>query len=99
MRGHDFEPKLNIVSGGPTKSELWMQMHADVSNIPISFTKVGEGPVLGAAMLAAVGAGMVPRPPDRRGGMVHTERTIEPDPERHEEYQFYVDRYEERYER
>jgi sugar (pentulose or hexulose) kinase len=29
--------------------------------------------------------------------MVHTERTIEPDPERHEEYSFYVDRYIETY--
>jgi hypothetical protein len=25
--------------------------------------------------------------------MVHTERTIEPDPARHEEYQFWVERY------
>ena len=58
--------KLNVVSGGPTKSELWMQMHADVSNVPISFTKVGEGPVLGSAMLAAVGRGRLPRHPDRR---------------------------------
>ncbi|MGH3089416.1 MAG: FGGY-family carbohydrate kinase [Rubrobacteraceae bacterium] len=31
MRGHDFEPRINVVSGGPAKSELWMQMHADVS--------------------------------------------------------------------
>ena len=60
MRGHDFEPRLNVVSGGPTKSELWMQMHADVANIPISLTRVGEGPVLGSAMLAAVGAGIYP---------------------------------------
>ena len=31
--------------------------------------------------------------------MVHTERTLEPDPDRHEEYKFYVDRYTETYER
>ena len=55
MRGQDFEPKLNVVSGGPAKSDLWMQMHADVSNVPISFTRVSDGPVLGSAMLAAVG--------------------------------------------
>ena len=76
MRGHDFEPKLNVVSGGPTKSELWMQMHADVSNVPISFTKVAEGPVLGAAIAGAVGGGRyIPTCRRPRENMVHTERT------------------------
>jgi FGGY-family pentulose kinase len=93
MRGHDFQPRLNVVSGGPTKSDLWMQLHADVSNVPISFTRVAEGPVLGSAMLAAVGAGIYPDVQAAAEKMVHTERTIEPDPARHQEYQFWVERY------
>jgi FGGY-family pentulose kinase len=97
MRGQDFEPRLNVVSGGPAKSELWMQMHADVSNVPIAFTKVSEGPVLGSAILAAVGAGVYPDTRTAAEKMVHTADTIEPDPERHEEYRFYVDRYMETY--
>ncbi|MCA1730234.1 MAG: xylulose kinase [Actinobacteria bacterium] len=87
----------HVVSGGPAKSELWMQMHADVSNVPISLTKVSEGPVLGAAMLAAVGAGVYPDVQTAAEHMVHIERTIEPNSEAHEEYQFYVDRYVETY--
>ncbi len=97
MRGQDFEPRINVVSGGPANSELWMQMHADVSNVPISFTKVSEGPVLGSAMLAAVGAGIYADVQEAAEHMVHTERTIEPNPEAHEAYQFYVDRYVETY--
>ncbi|HEX2728767.1 MAG TPA: FGGY family carbohydrate kinase [Rubrobacteraceae bacterium] len=97
MRGHQFEPKLNVVSGGPAKSELWMQMHADVSNVPMSFTKVSEGPVLGAAMLAAVGAGIYPDIQTAAKNMVHTERTIEPNQEVHEAYKFYLERYIETY--
>ena len=97
MRRHDFEPRLNVVAGGPTKSELWMQMHADVSNIPILFTKVGEGPVLGSAMLAAIGAGIYPDVQTAAEHMVHTEDTMEPNQEAHEEYKFYVDRYVETY--
>ncbi len=97
MRGQDFEPRLNVVSGGPAKSELWMQMHADVSNVPIAFTKVSEGPVLGSAMLAAVGAGIYPDIQSAAEKMVHTADTIEPDSERHEEYRFYVERYLETY--
>jgi FGGY-family pentulose kinase len=97
MRGQDFEPKLNVVSGGPAKSDLWMQLHADVSNVPISFTRVSDGPVLGSAMLGAIGAGIYPDIPAAAENMVHTAHTIEPDSERHEEYRFYVDRYIEAY--
>jgi FGGY-family pentulose kinase len=97
MRGHDFEPRINVVSGGPAKSDLWMQMHADVSNVPIGFTRESEGPVLGSAMLAAVGASIYPDIQTASDNMVHTERTIEPNPEAHEAYQFYLDRYIETY--
>lgn len=97
MRGHDFEPRINVVSGGPAKSDLWMQMHADVSNVPIAFTKVSEGPVLGAAMLAGVGAGIYPDVQAASANMVHTERSIEPNPEAHEAYKFYMERYMETY--
>jgi sugar (pentulose or hexulose) kinase len=99
FRTHKFEPRLNVASGGPTKSELWMQIHADVSGVPISFNKVGDGPVLGSAMLGAVGAGVYPDIPTAVEHMVHTERILEPDPDRHEEYRFYVDRYIETYPR
>ena len=97
FRAHEFQPKQIMVSGGPTKSDLWMQMHCDVSNVPISFTRESEGPVLGSAMLAAVGAGIYPDIQAAAANMVHTERTIEPDEDRHEEYQFYLDRYQESY--
>ena len=97
MRGQDFEPRLNVVSGGPAKSDLWMQIHADVSNVPIAFAKVSEGPVLGSAMLAAVGAGIYPDIQTAAEKMGHTADTIEPDQDRHEEYRFYVDRYLETY--
>lgn len=97
MRESDFELEETVVSGGPAKSDLWMQIHADVSNMPISFTRVSEGPVLGSAMLAAVGAGIYPDIPAAAKNMVHTSETIEPDPDRHEEYQFYLDRYMETY--
>jgi sugar (pentulose or hexulose) kinase len=99
MREHGFEPAEIVVSGGPTRSELWMQMHADVSNVPLSLTREGESAVLGSAILAAVGADVYPDIQTAAESMVHTERTVEPDRERHEEYRFYVDRYVETYPR
>lgn len=77
-----------------------MQMHADVSNLPISMTRMGGvAPVLGSAMLAAVGAGVYPDVPAAAENMVHVESTVEPNPEAHEEYMFYLDRYVETYPR
>jgi ribulokinase len=99
LREQGFEPREVVASGGPTKSELWMQLHADVSNVPISLTREGEGPVLGSAMLAAVGAGIYPSVQAAAERMVHVERTIEPDQARHEAYRFYLDRYLETYPR
>jgi ribulose kinase len=74
-----------------------MQLHADVSNVPISITRETESPALGAAMLAAVGAGVYPDVQAAAAGMVHVERTIEPDQGRHQQYGFYMDRYTELY--
>jgi sugar (pentulose or hexulose) kinase len=97
MREHDFEPKEIVAAGGPTKSDLWMQMHADVSGLPISFTRVGDAPALGSAILASVGASVYPDIKEAAKNMVRTERSIEPDEERHEEYKFYVNKYVETY--
>lgn len=97
MREQGFETQRICVSGGPTKSKLWMQMHADVSGVPITLTKVSEGPVLGSALLAAVGAGLYPDIQTAAKRMVQVKDTIEPNQEAHEEYQFYFDLYNKTY--
>ena len=93
FRSKGFVPKEIIARGGPVKSQLWMQTHADVSGVPISLTKVADAGVLGSAILAAVGAGTYPSIQEAARHMVHAARRIEPDPARHQEYQFYVDKY------
>ena len=74
-----------------------MQLHADVANVPVSIPREPEGPELGAAMLAAVGAGIHPDLQTAAAEMAHFERTIEPDQGRHQEDAFYMDRYTELY--
>jgi ribulose kinase len=68
-----------------------------VANVPVSIPREPESPVLGAAMLAAVGAGVHLDLETAAAEMVHVARTIEPDPGRHAEYGFWVDRYSELY--
>ncbi|MBI3920527.1 MAG: xylulokinase [Armatimonadetes bacterium] len=45
-------------SGGGARSELWRQIQTDVNGIPLSTINVDEGPALGVALLAGVGAGI-----------------------------------------
>ena len=46
-------------------------MHAGVAGVPIELTRVGEGPALGSAMLAAVGAGLHADLGEAAAEMVH----------------------------
>lgn len=45
-------------SGGGARSEIWRQIHADVFRFPMSTINSDEGPALGVALLAGVGAGV-----------------------------------------
>src|SRR5690606_33033006 len=45
------------IAGGATNSPLYLQIHADVSNLPIYVPNVLQAPSLGSAILASVGAG------------------------------------------
>lgn len=40
MREAGFHPGSVTVAGGATRSDLWLQTHADVSGVPFILTKV-----------------------------------------------------------
>jgi ribulokinase len=93
FRANGFAVQEMVAAGGATKSPLWLQIHADVSNLPISLTEVADAPALGSAILAAVAAGLYPDVATAAGEMVRTRGQILPDPAAHAAYQFYVDQY------
>lgn len=82
-----------VACGGAVNSPVWMQIHADISNVPITLTRVSEATALGSAILAAVGAGIYPSVQEAAERMVHTAQEIEPDPVAHAAYQFYMESY------
>jgi ribulokinase len=86
MREVGFAPQEVVIAGGATRSDLWLQIHADVSGIPFALTACPDAPMLGSAMLAAVGAGYLPDLEAAAAAMVRRTRTVEPDPKRHEAY-------------
>lgn len=58
------EMKINVTEmmacGGGAKSPVWRQMLADMYGCEVKTIKAKEGPALGAAILAGVGAGIFP---------------------------------------
>ena len=93
MTSAGYEVSEMVAAGGATKSRDWIQMHADVTGVPITLTEVGDAVVLGSCMMAAVGAGLYPDLQEAAKAMVHEIDRLEPDPETHEAYKFYVDKY------
>lgn len=98
FRQKGFAPKRVMASGAPTKSKLWMQMHADVTGVPIIIPENVQGPLFGSAILAACGAGVFSSVEEAAAQMVRVDKTYEPDQAAHEEYRFYLERYLELYE-
>ncbi|GAA2174083.1 FGGY-family carbohydrate kinase [Agrococcus versicolor] len=93
MREAGIDVQKIVACGGATNSPDWMQMHADVTGVPITLTAVGDAVVLGSAILAATGAGLFDSVQDAAKAMVTETETIEPNAERHEEYGYFVDAY------
>lgn len=93
MRRAGYTPQEFIMCGGATRSDLWMQIHADVSGVPIRLTKVADAPALGSAILAAVGAGHYGSISEACDQMVTFTHTIEPDLQKHQAYKPFFEAY------
>ncbi len=68
--------------GGASKSRLWLQIKADVLNLPVSVAECEEATSLGAAILGAVAAGEFSDTAAAVTQMVRVSTRIEPGPDR-----------------
>ena len=76
-----------VVSGGGSNSALFMGIFADVFGIPASRSVDGGGASLGAAMCAAVAAGLYPDIETAAAKMAKTRESFVPDPANSAVYQ------------
>jgi ribulokinase len=83
--------------GGATRSDLFMQIYADVCGIPISVVKVPDAPLLGDAVLAFTGLGVYADLGEAAEAMVKFERHFQPNPQFSQEYKFYFELYKDTY--
>ena len=80
------------ISGGTTRSPLFLQIHADVSGIPLRVVS-DYSVALGSGICAATALGWYGSLADAADHMVTFAGTVEPDPARHEIYQDVFARY------
>lgn len=68
------------LSGGGSRSPQWPQIFADGLDVPVTVAECGETGALGAAIAAAVGAGLYPDVPTAVRAMTRSAFTVSPDP-------------------
>ena len=93
--GVHFE-KLHATGGG-AKSAVWMQMKADMLNLPIVALKTADAGTVGSAMLTGVAIGAFRDLKDATDHMVEAVHTYTPRPEQHQKYMEIYQRYEKLY--
>ena len=71
-------PRSGRVSGGGSRSDLWLQILASVLELPLEVTALDEGAAYGAALLAGVAGGVWDDPRDAVSRAVEVTRVIEP---------------------
>ena len=69
------------VLGGAAKSPLWTRLICDITNVPIELLREPDACALGAAVIAACGAGAYPTSFAATNAMVRRAATLEPDAE------------------
>ena len=82
--GIRFE-KLHATGGG-AHSAQWMQMKADMLNLPIAALKTVDAGTVGSAMLTGIAIGLFENLQEAAAYMVEEITTYEPRPEMHEKY-------------
>ncbi len=98
MEGEGVIIEELVACGGATNSDLWMQIHADVTGKIITITEEQQAVTLGGAILATVGAGIYSSIQEAAEQMVRLKKVIEPNMGKNREYQFYIDQYVKTYE-
>ncbi len=86
IRGMGVEVSEARCSGGGARSALWRQIMADANNAPMVTINVDEGPAYGAAILAAVAAGLHGNVESACDAIIRETDRINPQPEAVAEY-------------
>jgi xylulokinase len=94
MRNAGLQVRRLTIVGGGAKGALWRQIKADVTGLPVRVPVSVETTATGAAILAAVGAGLYANVASAASAFVaYQPEEHQPDNERHEMYEAAYGRY------
>ena len=95
----EFGMEVNEVraNGGGAKSDLWLQIQADIYNANVVTMNMEEGPAAGGAIMAAVGSGAFASVPEACDHILKVEKVTEPIAENVKIYNDYYETYRELY--
>jgi FGGY-family pentulose kinase len=96
---HGLRVERIFLGGGGARSPLWLQIHADLLKKPIQLPREKESCALGAAMAAALAAGVYADFDEAANAMVAIETLVEPDAGRTNCYDDLFSRYVDLYSR
>ena len=86
-----------MACGGGARSPFWRQMLADQYGVPVAALQVDEGPALGVAILAGVGAGVFASVEEGADALVKKGSVLMPDAAAHAQYMRYFEVYKQLY--
>lgn len=75
-----------VIAGGATRSELWLQMHSDVTGKSVVVCENADAPLLGCAILASVNSGVFASVQDAVDSMVRIKKRLQPTKDTSTEY-------------
>ena len=93
MGSAGFSPDSITLGGGAAASDLWVQIHADTAELPVTVPEAREVPNVGCAVLAAYGAGGVSSIEEGISVFVKPGRTVEPRPQSARAYREIYEQY------
>lgn len=97
LRGSGIRFTRLHATGGGARSRVWMQMKADVLNLPITALKTVDAGTVGCAMLTGISTGLFCGLDDAATHMVQEMETYYPNAEMHKKYMVIYERYQKLY--
>lgn len=91
------KPKIMHATGGGAHSAVWMQMKADMLDLPVTALRTVDAGTVGSAMLTGVAIGVFEDLQEAATKMVEKTRTYIPRVEYHKKYMEIFERYEKLY--
>jgi xylulokinase len=99
IRDHGLQIETVRALGGAARSDLWMQMKADMLGLPVERPACSDAASLGAAMLAAAGLGHFSTVREAAEAWYRPSRVFQPDAGRFPVYREVFERYRTLYDR